>query len=308
MLVSVLVMLFLSGCGSQKTVTPKDGEILVYYINSATSELEPEIYAPMTAEKEDQVWELLSVLRETPSEKGRRHAIPAEISVDDVAIDNNDLLTISFSESYSMLEKKSEILLRASVVRTLCQLDFVDYVEFRVGEQTLILPNGKPAGLMQADDFIDNTGSSSNFVQTSDISVYFTDSTGKRLVHSEYIIYNDGTKSLEQMTVERILEGPLESESRLYPVINEMTLINSVTTVDNVCYVDFGGTFTSRRMEVDDEIALYAIVNSLCELEGVTSVVISFEGIPIEAYGEAKAGGMLERNSGLIQGDMAGSN
>ncbi len=307
-LLSVFVMLCLFGCGSRTVAEPKEGEVLVYYINFATSELEPYVYSPLAVEKEERVKELFDVLKMTPSEKGWRHAIPSEIIIEEITLGNNGLLTIAFSESYSRLEKKSEILLRASVVRTLCQLDFVDYVEFVVGEQTLILPNGKPAGLMQADDFIDNTGNSSNFVQTSDISVYFTDSTGKRLEHAEYIIYNDGTKSLEQMSIERILEGPLESESRLYPVVNEMTVLKSVTTVDSVCYVDFGGAFMTRRNEVDDEAALYAIVNSLCEIEGVTSVVISFEGVPIEAYGEAKAGGMLERNSGLIRGEMAGIN
>ena len=48
--------------------------------------------------------------------------------------------------------------------------------------------------------------------------------------------------------------------------------------VEGVCYVNLGESFRNQNAEVNEEIVLYSIVNSLTELPGVSKVQISVNG------------------------------
>lgn len=60
------------------------------------------------------------------------------------------------------LRLQQEVLLRASVVRTLTQLDSISYVTFTVNSIPLVDSDDEIVGSMAADDFVENPGEQIN--------------------------------------------------------------------------------------------------------------------------------------------------
>ena len=56
------------------------------------------------------------------------------------------------------------------------------------------------------------------------------------------------------------------------------TRLNSIMIRDNVCYVDFSKEFMNVQAEVNSEIVIYSIVNTLCELSDVNKVQFTIDG------------------------------
>ena len=67
-------------------------------------------------------------------------------------------LTVDFNRAYQKLSVTEEIVLRASVVQSLGQIDGVDTVLFTIEGEPLEDQNGQEIGYMQPSDFVKNTG------------------------------------------------------------------------------------------------------------------------------------------------------
>ena len=57
--------------------------------------------------------------------------------------------------------------------------------------------------------------------------------------------------------------------------LNKNVRLRSVSTSNNICYVDFDDSFLRERSGVLDEVCIYSIVNSLCELNDIHEVQIT---------------------------------
>ena len=83
--------------------------------------------------------------------------------------------TVDFSKEYYDLTAAQEVLLRASVVRTLTQLDSISYVTFTVNSIPLVDSDDEIVGSMGADDFVENPGEQINTSVKETLTLYFAD-------------------------------------------------------------------------------------------------------------------------------------
>ena len=173
-----------------------------------------------------------------------------------------DVLSVNFSESYKQLTGISEILRRACVVKTLCQIEGINKVEYTIENQPLMYSETNPVGAMSGDDFIDNTGGETTYYQNVQISLYYTDAAGKKLYQTRHNVEFDGTISLEELVIRQLLAGPLEND-KLAPVLPAGTKINKVSFKDGICYVD-----------------------SLSDIGSVSKVQFWIDGKPVSSYRE----------------------
>lgn len=76
----------------------------------------------------------------------------------------------------------------------------------------------------------------------------------------------------------------------------------SVETKDSVCFVNFSKEFLNKRADGESEeiITVYAIVNSLTELDDITKVQFLIEGQKVENYGDMIFSQPFERNENII--------
>jgi len=85
--------------------------------------------------------------------------------------------------------------------------------------------------------------------------------------------------------------------------IPDGTELNKITTKDGICYVDFNDKFMAHIPEVNDEVIIYSVVNSLVELSSINKVKFTINGETKKNYGDKiPFDGLFERNLEIVEG------
>lgn len=296
----MLIMILFTGCSvsNKKEQTELSDGINIYYIDSKTSQMVSESYTMTSDTIEHQIEELLQMLRQPPQTTLYRNALPENVSVKDINYSEDGRLTINFDTNYSTLIGIPEVLCRATIVKTLCQIKEVEYVEFYVNDQPLIDSNGVVVGLMTANDFIESIESETNY----QVSLYFANEEGTGLIDYNTNINYNGTGTIEELVIKQLINGP--TEVGMFPTIPEGTTLLNVTTKEGICYVDFNEKFLDKIPEITNETAIYSVVNSLVELpkRNISKVQFLINGESIPTYREGFPFDVyFERNLTLIE-------
>lgn len=286
----LLVIIMLTSCSVKKN----NSEVIsnayqIYYIDSKTSGIVSESYVPEGKTKEELVSELLEVLQKEPSNMVYKKGIPEGITIKDYSI-NDDQLTINFDANYSEFKGIPEVLCRATIVKTMCQIPGIDFVLFNVNGQPFIDSNGIQTGLMTAEFFIENTGAETHYK----VTLYFANEEGNKLKKTTRNIFYTGTSPIEEQVINQLINGP--TEMGLYATVPEGTTVLNVSTKEKICYVDLNEKFLEKLPNVTDEVAIYSIVNSLVELPGINKVQFRINGQTVEMFQNTPFDGLFERN------------
>lgn len=297
-------LFLMSGCASkedaQRTDSPEGTKL--YFLNEEATKIVGEAYLIKGTTKKEQIEELLAALNQEPQTEGYQKAKPEEVVIQSYSLASNEVLTLQFDADYQQVTGVSEVLMRAVIVKTLCQVEGVSSVEFYVGGQPLMRSNGRPVGMMKAEDFIDNTGADTEFYQNAYVLVYFSNEAGDALVESNLKITYDGTISTEQLILNQLIAGPIEEG--LHTTIPEGTIVNKVSVKDGVCYVDFNEKFMEKRSDISEEVTIYSVVNSLVELTNIYKVQFTINGETKKIYQTIDFSGTFERNLDIVDGDQ----
>ena len=285
-LIFLVLIINISGCNNQvkEQILEDESYYKIYYVNNLEDKLVSEDYFAKEDKTDKLVKELIGRLTSIPDGITLKKPIPDEVKIKGIKI-KDDCVTINFSETYKQITGISEILRRACVVKTLCQIDGINKVEYTIEDQPLMYSELNPVGAMSADDFIDNTGGETTYYQNVQVSLYYTDLEGKKLFQTRHNVEFDGTISLEELVVRQLLAGPLEDD-KLSPVLPAGTKINKVSLKDGICYVDFSKEFLEGRDGVSDDVIVYSVVNSLSDIGNVSKVQFWIDGKPVSSYRE----------------------
>lgn len=301
-LVSVFALV---GCNKDDSSKQKGKAYNMYYCNSEETEL---VEVPYYSEQKDQeklIGELIEALSKKPKSLKYKKLKPDKVELLTFHLNEDGQLTLHFSSEYSKLSGVSEILLRAAIVKMLCQFDNVSCVEIYVEDQPLMKSADTPYGFESAEDFIDNTGKETNFSQNVTMGLYFANKEGNKLKEVSVDVTYDGTISLEQLIIQRLIDGPetigkIEKEAVKATVPKE-TVVQKTMIRDGVCYVYVNKAFKNKLPDITDEVALYSIVDSLCELSTVNKVQFIVDGTIMQTYRESiKSDGFFERNLDVV--------
>ncbi len=291
-------LLLLGGCTKDPKPTVWEGDVLVYYLDKEEVSLQEEWHVLEKEKNTEQAAELLKKMQ-TPPNGELVAAFPESVELPTVFIGANGLATLLFSESYGTVTGTGEVLMRAAIVKTLCQLDGIDSVEFYVGGQPLLGAQNIPVGIMKETDFIDSTGTNTNYYQFLYATVYYANKQGDALVASNLKIPYRGIETEEEIVLRQLIAGPVSEDT--YPVVPDNTKVLSVTTKDNVCVVDLSKQFLKKIPDVTEEVVIYSVVNTLAELPGIYQVQILVEGKQEKLYQKTEFLPLYERNLNVIE-------
>ena len=206
---------------------------------------------------------------------------------------------MDFSAEYLEIEQLEEKLMRAAVVQSLLTVEDINAVSFSVDGEALKDSDGSIVGLMNEDDFVENTASSPSSYQTDTLVLYFANETGDKLVEQQVDVRYSSNVSKEKLIVEKLMQGPKGSGA--YPTINPDTNLLSVTIKDQICYVNFDSTFLVSAYDILPEIAIYSLVNSLVTGTEAVQVQITINGESKATYMETvDLSQPLEKNMDLV--------
>ena len=294
----VMGLLLCTACGDRREA--QDGaSYKIYYVNNEETKIVEREYVSGTTDSELLFAEFLEQLAHISEKMEYETLLDKEISVVGHTLDSG-LLTLDFDGSYHNLRGTREILVRASIVRTMTQLPGVERIAFTVMGEQLMDASGAAVGVMAADTFIENAGNEINAYEKVDLKLYFGKEAGDSLVgeNRRNVVYNSNI-SLEKLVVEKLVQGPMTQGA--YPTINPTTKIVSVTVKDGTCYVNLSNEFLSQPYNVASDVTIYSITNSLVELSNVNRVQISVNGETNISYRENMSlNNVFERNLDIL--------
>lgn len=291
------VPLLMAGCRKQQQVD--ESGYRIWYINQDETCLKYENKELQSKNEEGLLREMMEVMRETPTDDELKPVIPEDVTLLDFDFEHNQLY-LDFSPEYKKMPKVYEVLCRAAIVRTMGQIDGVEYVDFQVNGEPLTDLEGKEIGLMNEDQFIENAGEEINAYKTADLTLYFANKAGDKLVEQRVAMEYNSNISLEKLIVEQLIAGPPFEGA--YPTIPSETKLLNISIKDKICYVNLDEGFLGTGYNVIESIPVYSIVNSLIENTDAQKVQISINGESNRMFRESiNFDTIFEKNEGLIE-------
>ncbi len=298
-----LTLVLLSGMTGCAREEKEDSGLLLYYLNEDLSSLNTLSYlmedgkSKADLSPQEMADDMLEQLA-TPSGDVRSIAPIQNFTVTGTTLQNGTL-TVFLSSDYEELETVREILTRAALVNTLCQIDGVDSVSFLCGDHPLTNEDGSVVTAMNSDMFIFNSGKEIMNYEKVRLHLYFANEDGNQLVDTyRNVVYNSNI-SMERLVVEQVLKGP--NSDVVFPTLNPASKVLSVTTRDGVCYVNLDQAFLTEPYGVTSQVAIYSLVNSLTELSSVSAVQITIEGKTGKAFMDSSLSSAFERNLSVVR-------
>ena len=291
------VPLLMAGCRKQQQVD--ESGYRIWYINQDETCLKYENKELQSKNEEGLLREMMEVMRETPTDDELKPVIPEDVELLDFDFEHNQLY-LDFSPEYKKMPKVYEVLCRAAIVRTMGQIDGVEYVDFQVNGEPLTDLEGKEIGLMNEDQFIENAGEEINAYKTADLTLYFSNKAGDKLVEQRVAMEYNSNISLEKLIVEQLIAGPPFEGA--YPTVPSETKLLNISIKDKICYVNLDEGFLGTGYNVIESIPVYSIVNSLIENTDAQKVQISINGETNRMFRESiNFDTIFEKNEGLIE-------
>ena len=291
------VPLLMAGCRKKQQVD--ESGYRIWYINQDETCLKYENKELQSKNEEGLLREMMEVMRETPTDDELKPVIPEDVELLDFDFEHNQLY-LDFSPEYKKMPKVYEVLCRAAIVRTMGQIDGVEYVDFQVNGEPLTDLEGKEIGLMNEDQFIENAGEEINAYKTADLTLYFANKAGDKLVGQRVAMEYNSNISLEKLIVEQLIAGPPFEGA--YPTIPSETKLLNISIKDKICYVNLDEGFLGTGYNVIESIPVYSIVNSLIENTDAQKVQISINGESNRMFRESiNFDTIFEKNEGLIE-------
>ena len=241
----------LASCGKRTDVGKADP--FIYCLNEARTGLTKISYDFPEGNAEEAARAVLEELKEPAEEIEYTAPIPKEVKVQGCRL-RGSILDVDFNSAYLEMGALEEKLVRAAVVQSLVLIDGINAVSFTVDGEMLKDSTGFPVGLMNEDDFVENTGSSPTAYQTDTLTLYFADKEGDSLVPREVDVRYSSNVSREKLIVDELMQGP--SGSGAYPTINPDANLLSVTIKDGICDVNFDSTFLTGAYDVLPEVTV----------------------------------------------------
>lgn len=273
------LFVLLPACGKRTDVTEGDG--FIYCLNESKTGLIKVKYELPDGDIEKQVEAVLDELAKPAEDIEYVQVLPETVKVNKFDV-KNVVADVDLNEAYLEIPAIQEKLVRAALVRSLLQISGIQGVWLTVDGVPLKESDGTGVGMLNGDDFVENTGSSVSSYQKETLTLYFANEAGDMLAEQKVSVRYSSNITQEKIIVEKLMHGP--KSSSVYPTLNPAATLLSVTMKDGVCYVNFDSEFLNSTYNVKPEVAIYSLVNSLLENTSAGKVQIAVNGVTDVKY------------------------
>ncbi len=278
------------GCQKENKAEEKknDNIIQLYYLNTKGNGLvkvDKEI--DLSEDYLTMVKNVLEQLKKKDSSKPAQYAsaFNEDLIIEDVQITESANVDIYFGSGYHNLASSREVLVRASIVKTLVQLPCVNTVTFSVDNDPLTSVDGTGIGFMNDQTFIMDNDKDAVYDYKEEVQLYLSNLQGNGLVTTNVTLEAKDNISMETAVLEALKQT--SSKKGKSPLPAELK-INRVSVIQNICYVDIGDELETVPNGINDEVKIYAMVNSLTALSRISQVQITVNGEVIDHINECE--------------------
>ena len=290
----LMLMLLLCGCNSSS----QESGCFVYCLNPNETAIVPVPYTLTSKDIGDQTEEMLAMLSVQSEEADYVSAIPSDVSIESFEMGEGNL-AIHFSREYSGLTTTREALLRAAVVKSVTQIEGIDTVSFYIMDAPLTDSAGNILAAMSSSSIIDDFGAAQDSMTQTTLALYYSNSTGDALIREERAVHYNSSVPIEQVIMQYLaMEPTTEGASSIFVSDSK---VSSITTSEGICYVDLDPSVMTQENGISNDVLIYAIVDSLTELDGISHVRIGISGnTQSDASQTGMISGTYERSLALV--------
>ncbi len=285
LIISVMLLLTITlaaGCGSsssQKNTaeeSTKEDVIVLYYINSSEDGFETKRYHLSAKDSvSDACYEVMKQLFSSENvKKGGYHVLADKGLTYEISVMDNDV-TVDFGTDYQKLNSSEEILMRTAIVKSLVQVPGVDTVTFTVNNKALMGSENSAIRQMTGEDFVTDSDNGL-YSGEKQVTLYYVNKKGTELVPVKSTIHYSDNIPIEKQVLEE-LKSPPERDD-IQAALPQDFVVQSTYLRGNVCYVDLSSPAKKRQEQLSGKIMLYAMVNTLTDLDDVMQVKFTVEG------------------------------
>ncbi|MGN0391783.1 MAG: GerMN domain-containing protein [Bariatricus sp.] len=297
--ISVCLAFCLIAAAGCKNNDEMDSQYKLYRINQDGTGLVETAYQGETEDTDKAVREMIEALKDADDTIEVQPAIPKNVKLESYVLEDEKLM-LYFNEEYGKMDTVQEVLCRAALVRSLTQLEGVEQVAFYVNGEPLTSRSGEEYGFLQAEDFVQNTGSAINSFQDTVLTLYFANRDGTALVKEDVSVRYNSNQAKERVIVERLIKGPTGTD--LQATIPKGTKLLSASIKDGICYLNFNEGLKNTTPGVRPETVIFSIVNSVTESGAVSRVQIAINGDSNVLFQESiKLSEPLSRNLDIME-------
>jgi germination protein M len=280
-LAGLILLFFVVGCMGPTQKNTAEGGYKVYFFNRTDNtfveeDAQIEVHDLFVA-NENIISQLIErILKGTQSSNLGSNAFAKVASIQSSL--KEQIAYIQLDDTYKNLEVEAQIALRSSIVYTLTALDFVEAVEFSIGELPLTNTSGIRVGPIARKDILTGALDPNPPTNTQTITLYFGKNASEFLYAEKREIQVNNTIPIERYIVEQLLRGPTSSD--LIALLPTNTVINDIKTQDRVCQIDISYDLGNRTFSTagHEKLLMYSIVNSLTESSRIDKVVFLMDG------------------------------
>ena len=272
----ICIMICIVCLSSCKSDDIKEDRTYIYCINADKTGLYPIEFEFIDEESPiDSAQRILEELKKPSEDIKYLPSIPKNVSINDLDI-KGQIITVDFSRGYLEIPNINEKLTRAAVVQSLVKINGIRGVIFTVEGNELYGNDSEPTGIMTEDDFVKNIGFSVSSYVEDRITLYFANSTGDKIVPITMDVKYSTNMPKEKLIVEKLIKGIKKTGCK--SILDPRVGFLSVTTKDDICYVNFDEEFLTSPIDVKPDVVIYSIVNSIIEGTGAKAVQFTVNG------------------------------
>jgi len=273
--------LVLTGCAlvSPGESPPAEGGYPVYYSAIGDQRAGAAVDCVSCAVEEPVVPGLMNALLASPEAEGLRSPIPAGVRLLSWSLEEGQL-HLDLSEQYGGLTGVELTLADSCIALTFCGLEGVESVYITVEGREI--PYRRTQVLSAQDVLLSGAEEEPAYLGAN---LWYPRSQGDGLgVEYRQLLKAEGTPPV-QIVLDAWLEGP--QYATLRPCLPEGTQVRSVGVSEGICTIDLSAQFVENAPEDPGEarLMLYALVNTLGELDQAGRVRILCEGEPLPELG-----------------------
>lgn len=285
----------------QKPSPAGDGDITysVYFLNKTKDALTEE-FRTYNSQEENIEYKLIHDLIAGPIDaENNVRAIGENVKILNIQ-SKSDVTIVNFSKEFGEMSENDTLLASFTVVKTLTQLEGIPKVTIEVEGEPLKDSSGNPRDPFTAEDIV--IASTTKKPAELSVTLYFYDENAEYLMKESRNITASNNDSIEKYVVEELIKGP--TQNGLVATLDKESKLISVQTKDNTCFVNFSSDFIEKNTggSTKEAGAIYSIVNSLTELEGIDKVQFLIEGKKADSFGSFAFNEPFERDTGRISG------
>lgn len=271
----------------------------LYFFNESETSIVAESREIKYHDRQNLVEEVVKELISGPDNRKYSRIIEKKtklLSVNDIETGH---LIVNFSREFITGNNTKDLLAVYAVVKSLCVIDNIQSVKVVIEGKDILSSDGSIIGYLTDGDI--NLPTDTYNSEIREVILYFPNKNGDKLVQERRGIKITDQQPIAQYIINELIKGP--SNKELSKALNKDTVLISVETSDNICFVNFKSSFLDKNTGTaeQEKMAVYSIVDSLTELESIDRVQFLIDGKRVDNFGNINIRNMFFRDESVME-------